>query len=412
MPCSLRVPQSIFLRVHVLLLAFILAACGSLPPGGSLEDGEPSTVVPAVFWGSHVFVPVHVSESDSLWMLLDTGSDMTIFGLAAAEELGMPVSGRSSAAGYGRDTLRGGVTEASIRIAGSSPYRLHRPVLDLSAMDPFVGRRLDGVLGGDFFLRFVVEIDYERRRVVLYDPALFRPRSGDVDIPLEVTEQRPYVQGLAVMPDGRELEGRFVIDTGSGSVISLNAPFVEEHNILAGLPGTVARKWSGTGGRGEDREGRLAGFQVGPFNLEAPIASLSVAETGLDASEDADGSIGAGVFRRFTVIIDYRGGALYLRPNQHLTAPFETDMAGFEVRTAGADFEEFAVDWIDADSPAEQADLKVGDVIVEVNGRPATDLIIPDWHALKRGEPGNILRLLVRRGGDTLSVPIRLARRV
>jgi hypothetical protein len=395
-----------------LLPALLLAGCARLPPAGALDGGAASQEVPARFWGTHVFVPMHATEVDTAWGLLDTGANMSIVALSTARAFGLSVTGRTELEGYGQDTLRGGVTEISIQVPGSVPYRLYRPVVDLSGLEPFLGKPFDGILGADFFTRFVVEIDYAGKRVILHDPRRFRPRPGDTRIALEFVVHRPHIQATIVPSGTRELDGQFVIDTGAGTAISLYAPFVRQHEILDALPQTVGRRSSGIGGRSEDLAGRLRRLNIGPFAIGEPVATLSLAEAGLAASDGISGHIGGGVLNRFTVTFDYRRKAMYLRPGARFDEPFEADMAGFTFLAVGVDFRQYRVEWVEPGSPAERAGLIEGDLIREADGRPASEFTMPELQFLKRGGPDSVLELVVRRGEEDVPVRIRLERRL
>jgi S1-C subfamily serine protease len=87
-------------------------------------------------------------------------------------------------------------------------------------------------------------------------------------------------------------------------------------------------------------------------------------------------------------------------------------MVGFAVVAEGLDFWHYRVDHVDAGSPAERAGLIEGDVLVEVDGRLAADLTMPEWHILGRGEPEAVLRLVGRRDRETLVIPIPLERQI
>jgi hypothetical protein len=402
------------LRAAGLLALALGAGCARHPAPGALADDAPSVAVAAQLWGEHVFVPVSLGGGEPVWLLLDSGAQLTIIATRTARALELAVRGRAAATGFGGDTLRGGVTPpgTSIALPGSMPYRLARPVLDLSPLEPALGRPFAGILGGDFFRRYVVEIDYGAARVTLHDPRRFQPHPAAVALPLELDGQRPYVRAVAVLPDGRELEGRFLVDTGARVPLKLYAPVVRAHDVVAALPATVGVATVGIGGTTQDREGRLRAFRIGPFTFDAPVAALSLAEAGQAASTRAAGFIGAELLRRFTVTFDYRGGVLYLRPNAHVDDAFDADMAGFGVRAAGDELRTYVVDWIDADAPAARAGLLVGDIVVYVNGRPADHFTVPELRALRRAGPGAWLRLVVRRADDWVEVPILLERRV
>jgi hypothetical protein len=399
-------------RRYTVLLACFIAGCSSLPPAGTLESNAASREVTALFWDRHVIVPAQVTEPGVAFLLLDSGANMTVLDLSAARRLGITVGGTTQISGYGEEVLEGGVAELAIGVPGSVSYRLYRPVADFAGLDAAFGRRFEGVLGADFFGRFVIEIDYADERVILHDPRRYRPHPEDVRVALEIDGGRPHARGRVLLPDGREIPGRFIIDTGDRSGVTLNSPFVRTHAVLEAMPATTGIRSAGTGGWSEDREGRLRGLRLGNFTLDAPLATLSLAEAGLATSDDVAGHVGGEVLRRFTVTFDYRNRALYLRPNARYHEPFEADMAGFGIVAEGADLRQYRVSWIDEGSPAERAGLRSGDLVVEVDGRITNELIMPDWHSLRRAQPGQLLRLAVERGNERLVLAISLERRL
>jgi hypothetical protein len=401
------------LLAGLLAAAMVLSACATLP-AGQLEGDARAIEVPARFHGDHVFVPVRIDGSTPLWYLLDSGAQMTILDATSAREVGIVAAGTSQLEGIGGTAAGAGITPepVAIHLHGTEAYRLTRPVADLSGVQASLGTPLHGILGYDLFLRFVVEIDYAGGRVVLHDARSFTARPDDLRLDMEVDRSRPFVRGTIVLADGREASGRFLIDTGSDDALHLYSPFVQRHAVLDALPATITANVVGVGGELHARHGRLRALRLGPFVLDQPVATLSVAPPGLTAAADAAGHIGAEVLRRFTVTIDSRRGALYLRPNPRLAEPFEESMSGLGLIAYGADLREYRVHRVEPGSPAEHAGVRAGDLILEVDGRPADSITLAALRELNRSGPGRTVRLTVRRDGDTHALEIRLRRRI
>jgi hypothetical protein len=99
----------------------------------------------------------------------------------------------------------------------------------------------------------------------------------------------------------------------------------------------IAHDRHGSGGhrRHADRDpGALARRQNGAVPPRGAHRLPSLAETGLTASPGSVGDIGGDMLRRFTLTIDYRGRALYLRRNDRVDEPFEAGMSGIRLRSA------------------------------------------------------------------------------
>jgi S1-C subfamily serine protease len=65
---------------------------------------------------------------------------------------------------------------------------------------------------------------------------------------------------------------------------------------------------------------------------------------------------------------------------------------------------------VSAGSPAEKAGLKAGDVVVEIDGKPVTDLQSYS-DALYARAPGDEITLVYLRGGQRTTVKLTLGRR-
>jgi hypothetical protein len=122
----------------------------------------------------------------------------------------------------------------------------------------------------------------------------------------------------------------FILDTGSNGSLLFGA--AEAHEL--GLPGSLKRIGTGraTGvGRGRTPLVRalLPAMELGGVQLtEVPIVVQDPAAGG----RPLHSLIGLELLRRFHCYLDYRGSALYLRPNADLHAPYPARFRGGAAR--------------------------------------------------------------------------------
>jgi hypothetical protein len=68
-------------------------------------------------------------------------------------------------------------------------------VVPLGQFAPIFGHSVDGILGFDFFNRFVVEIDYEAQYLRLYNPEGYEYSGPGESIPISLGTRRARVRG-------------------------------------------------------------------------------------------------------------------------------------------------------------------------------------------------------------------------
>jgi hypothetical protein len=270
-----------------------------------------------------------------------------------------------------------------------------------------MGHKMDGILGYQFFRRYVVEVDYERRVLSLFEPADFAYAGRGESLPLTFALNHPYVRARVAMPGREPVEGNFVLDTGSNLPLILLDPFVREKRFDESLAKTLQVTGRGVGGEVLMPVGRTGLLLLGSYALENPVTSFP--RTGWFAREGAAGNIGGAVLRRFNVTFDYSRSLLHVEPNKHFKDPFDYDMSGLQIVTDSPAFKTVTVFRVLPDSPAAEAGLKQGDEIISIGGRPAAEYRLTALREMLR-RPDSRYALQVRRGAETVSVELRTRR--
>ena len=373
-----------------------LAADAFAPPlaaGGAFAEGATSTSLPFRLLNNHIYVQA-VVDGRPLTLLLDTGGVNLLTPQAAAAR-GLEVSAEGGAA----------LGEVRARILELGAFALSEPlfyVAELGRLPEVEGVAFDGLVGHEVFKQLVVTIDYAARRITLTKPADFVAPTGAARLPFEWAERMPLVEGEV---DG--MKGRFTIDTGARSSVTLSAPFVMEHGLLLRYPRRheTTTGW-GIGGPSRAYATRAGWLKLGPLEVKAPVLELSSAAAGAASDRYIGGSVGGGALRRYTVSLDFVGRALYLQPNGEATAPDLFDRSGMWINLDG---EELIVDDLLANGPAARAQVQKHDRIINVDGVPATQLPLLELRAKLRELPkGSRVKMTLRRDSKVVYANIML----
>ena len=283
--------------------------------------------------------------------------------------------------------------------------------LPLGPIAAQAGRPLDGILGYSLLSRFVVEIDYPRRCLSVFDPLDYEYAGPGVSVPITFKDNLPYVKATVVLPDGRSVSGKFVIDTGASTNLLLSAEAVEREGVTAAVPKTVTVRARGVGGVKDVRLARMARLDVGGFSLKEPVAALQPAGAGYISAPGTAGNIGGGILNRFKVVFDYPHRRMFLEPGPDIAAPFEGDMSGLGLVSIPPDYRRVTVVVLTAGSPALDAGIQVGDEIETVNGTPIGDIGLPALRERLRID-GQDFKLGLRRGTEAITLDLRTRRMI
>lgn len=396
---------------------FILAGlCGLLStPANSQRaaTNHPITTI-AVEIPSYgiIFLKAEINNSPPLWFALDSGARFP-FALNTSRVLSMGynlTNGPDGVGGAGEGTYQTKFARnVSVSIEGLTlPRQPYATTLSLGPIESLAGRHIDGLVGAHLFNRYVVEIDYVANTVKLYASRRFRYSGAGEILPASIENDYFFVKGTLAVSPTHEIPAKFLIDTGGGMIMAaLTTPFVEVNNLVSSLGKTIRdNSLSALGGDVKVFVARARAIKLGTLTINEPIVHLSQNKSGALAATDFDGIIGAELLKKFRVIFDYSRQRLILEPNTYFSQRCEYNMTGVSVRATGQDFKRFTVYQVINDSPGAEAGVRVGDVIVSLNGRPASELTVDDFYRMFR-QNHEILRVQLSRGISTVSAEIK-----
>ncbi|MGA7966931.1 MAG: aspartyl protease family protein [Gammaproteobacteria bacterium] len=367
-------------------------------------DGGNEATIPFQLINNHIYIQVAVN-GHPLHFMLDTGGE-NILTPQAAKSAGIASKGALQGGGVGKKSVNTGLGKVKDLTLGGK-VTLHDQVfgvLPLPGFSAVEGTPFDGLVGYEVFKRFVVAIDYADRKLTLMRPGDFHAAGAGTAVPFTFLGQIPGVKGSI---DG--LTGEFEIDTGSRAALTLWGPFVKAHDLVKRYQASAERVigW-GVGGSASGRVARGGILKIGSVTVHDPVVELSTATQGAGADKYIAGNIGGEILRHFTVTFDYATQHLYLKPNKDYDTPMDYDRSGMWVN---ASQDGFVVKSVMAGGPADQAGLKVGEIIMAVNGKPALTFSLSGFREMLRNEkPGKKIELTIGKGKDAHTFTLVLRR--
>lgn len=271
--------------------------------------------IPFDFSTHQPIVQARVNGGPPVPFLFDTGASINIIDerVAASAHLTLGTDARK---------LSGG-GESSVDIRSAGPLTLEANGIvwegqraEVTPIGYPEKKHFAGFIGAPILMRYAVQIDYHRRVIRLLDPATYAPPSGATLVPFELQADLPVVRAWIDAGTG-PIEARLMVDTGAGTSVALNRPFVDAHGLVdPALETGIVPSPAGLGGTAPFlyREGRRV--TLGGIAFERPRLGLSRARSGSSSRTERDGIIGNDLLRDFRVTFDYRRRILVLEKSE------------------------------------------------------------------------------------------------
>ncbi len=361
----------------------------------------------------------NLTEQDSIQ--INKVSEVTIRGLGGGE----PIDALSSRANMFR---LGSVMNPSQELY---------VVLDESLnFSPSLGIPVHGIIGYDLFRDFVVEINYNAGYIKFHNPELYRNKrhKKSQTLPLAIRNKKAYVEGAVVLNDAKEVPVRMLLDTGSSDAIWLF------ENDAIGIPDKNYDDFLGRGLGGDifGKRTKVRSIKIGDFIIEDAKTAFpdQASFTGIKSLGNRNGSLGGEVLKRFNFIFDYGNLKITLRKNANFKTPFQYNLSGIDLQHNGVRYvaesiagptgivknnesetygnvqilmenqtrlslvPEIVVSGIRAGSPAEDAGLQEGDVILAVNGKSVHTYKLQQILQMLNERKGKRIRVLIDRANS------------
>ena len=369
----------------------------------SIAGGAARTEIPIRLVNNHIYGQAKVNGKGPFTFIFDTGGNNVVTP-PLAKELGLKIEGNLPTTGAGEGVMEGGFTHIDqLDVGGASLKSQLFVVFPLDTLANIEGVPLPGMVGYEVFRRFVTRVDYGAHILTLIDPKRFDPKDAGTPVKFTFNGHVPEVTGTF-----EGLPAKFDIDTGARSELTLTKPFAEKNGLRASHPrGVDAVDGWGVGGPSTGYVTRGKAMTLGSVAVDNIVVTMANQTKGAFSGSDYSGNVGGGILKRFVVTFDYGNQTMYLKP---LLGPVADtgafDRAGMWINVAEGGFEIVS---ITKGGPAEAAGLKAGDVVTEVDGKPAVGIRLYDLRQRLRNErPGTVVTFTVKEGSAVKSVKVTL----
>ena len=316
-------------------------------------------------------------------------------------------------------------------------YVISNDNFDLSSK---MGITIHGIIGYEILKDFIIKINYGTKKITFYEPEgyTYSKCKKCETFNLQFYMLKPYMNAVVKIDEGsKSIPVKLLIDSGGSDSMwlfenthpDILPPTKYFHDFLGeGLSGSIYGKRS-----------KINSLSLGNFELINPTVSypdsLAIAEA--MNFKERNGSLGANVLKRFTVIFDYYHDKITLKKGSAFKDPFRYNMSGIElvyngkilvkendngaIKMENSNFKvtfdynykfvfkpTYRIEKLRKDSPAAKAGVMKGDILIKINGKYTFDLKLEEIVEKFFQKENTKIDLVVERNGKDYQYRFRL----
>jgi PDZ domain/Aspartyl protease len=410
-----RVPATFTVQSAAFLKIKSAVDFTDLVPGPSdMRMTSDTAALPFTLEANHIVIPVSVNGHAPTGFIFDTGDESEGLNSARLSSLGVASYGSTAISGGGQQAQSAYARDVTFGFAGGvALMNQHAETFDATGLERALGVPNGGILGYDFISRFVVEIDYQKKLMILHNPETWSYRGAGAIVPITFDDGIPYFEARLSIPTEPDMPAHMVADFGAAGSMTFTAPFVKANNLLA-LIGTNKTVTHYAGLEKEffaqaNSRGLVPELRLGPIVERDIPVSLSSNTSGAYGTGQFAGTIGETIYSRYHVFLDYPHNRIIFEPTPETAKPFkEGKTFGLTLIAAGDDLHTFIVTAVGTNSPAAKANFQAKDEITAVDGKPASEFTLSDLRTYLAKE-GETETFTVERGGKLTVIKTAIA---
>lgn len=416
--------------------------------GFQFESNKKKVTIPFQLINNLIFIPIEVNGIE-LNFLLDSGVEETILlSLEDKTEVRFNSVQKIKLRGLGDKEAIEGMKSSNNTLSLNGLTDSHHDVYIVLDQDfnfsSHIGIPVNGIIGYHFFKNNLVEINYDKKKVIVYkDEAQLRKKTKKkyATIPIEMERSKPYLNADVFLND-TSVNAKLLLDLGNSDAIWLFEN--PERNIT--IPKTNFEDYLGRGFSGDIHgfRAKISKFKWQDFEFNDPIVSFPNLESikNVNMASNRLGSIGGEILKRFNIILDYTNAKVMLRKSHYYANPFSYNKSGIELQNEGMQWVQetvtlntvsngisfdntgertdnnfkykfslkpvYTIVSVRKNSSAEACGLKAGDQIVSINGAVAYRYSLQSINDLLKSDEDKWLNFTVEREGKVLQFKFQL----
>ncbi|WP_158799518.1 FKBP-type peptidyl-prolyl cis-trans isomerase [Pedobacter sp. L105] len=274
---------------------------------------------PFEFLGQHLYIKVQTKQSDSLRFIFDSGATGGSIDSALAEKIGISRENRQNAtiAGSGGVQSYTMALHQNLKLGAAEIKDMNFALVNFNSLSTAIGSKIDGIVGYEILNHYVTQIDFDHKKISLYNQIKEADTTGYTGIPFEFSKNIliPRFPISITLANGETFTGKVMFDTGNSFSLIVSTPFNKYHDFDSKLGEVLVTKGRGMNAETNDQIAMIKKMAFDGFDFGQMAIRLTV-NPQAKPGDGYLGILGIEVIKHFNVIMDYANKKIYLKPNR------------------------------------------------------------------------------------------------
>lgn len=351
----------------------------------------PIVTVPFEFYGNLILFKARINASEPLVFVLDTGTKGCVLYKHASETVS-PGFKPSKPHLVANDSALIGISsgnELSIQTLKLDAGKIK--VLSADRISGIIGKKIDGVIGSVLFEKFIVEINFEKERLLIYDRTDFEYQGKGKPYKITLSKGIPKTKIKLKDPGMVTLELTVALSTGFSDGLVIQKKLAAKTGLFDHFGSDYYYYFHPFLNGHTLPVRRVSPYEVVFFGkkLKSPSLLLARDKKGNRGNGLETSMAGNEFLKRFHLVFDYAGKTVYLKKNNKYKSPFPMDKSGLVLKLEG-ESKKIIVKRVKKGSPAAESGIQAGDEIISIYNDPVSFYSLEDLRNMLSGTPRKV----------------------
>ncbi len=356
-----------------------------------------------------ILLKVNINDdSEYKTFVFDTGATSDLLDSTTADKLGLKANYKQDVSGAGGTKSYDIILHQKLTLQNKIEIdSTHLVLTDLTKLKNALEKDFDGIIGYSLLKKYITKIDYENKKMLLYDKIQDVDTIGYRVIPFEFENGIPIPQfniGITLR-NGESYTDKILFDSGAGLTFLINTPYNENHELSKKAGKSLISKSENLHGESISEKIPIQSMNIGGYELDEMVVRIAHDKNGVSSYENYLGILGAQVISRFNLVLDYSTSTLYLKPNKAFSKPFTFPVSGIKLKQIDGNI---VIDRVEEISSAYKKGIRKGDKLISINKDSSGDITV--YRDLLTKENEKVCLTIINSEGETKKIKFKLKR--